>query len=116
MNIITPQRVEELFSSLKPEEKMDIISHGVALRMTDLHKRMDMARNRIRQLESKYGLTLEELETQKLPDDADYEMHEDYILWNHWVEIVAETRQQIASLDEIAQQGLYIGGRASAGR
>ena len=116
MTIITPQRVEELFSSLSPDQKMDIISHGVALRMTDLHKRMDMAKNRVRQLEEKYGSTLEELEARKLPDDAGYEMHENYILWHHWVKVVAETRRQIADLDEIAQQGLYLGENFSVSR
>ncbi len=40
----------------------------------------------IRFFEEKYRMTLSELEEEGLPDNADYEMHEDYILWHHWSE------------------------------
>ncbi len=109
MNVLTTQQVEELFSSLESDEKVNIISHGVALRLADLRKRFDMARERILQFEKKYGKTLDEIENQKLPDSAGYEMHEDYVMWHHWVNVLAETQNRIASLDEIAQQGLYLG-------
>ena len=115
MNILTTQRVEELFSSLERDEKANIISHGVALRLADLRKRLDMTESRVRQLEEKYGKTLVEIESQKLPDDADYEMHEDYIMWHHWTEIAMEIQDRIASLAEIAQQGLYVGESLNAG-
>ena len=116
MNVLTTQRVEELFLSLERDEQVNIISHGVSLRLADLRKRFDMAKSRVHQLEEKYSKTLDELEAQKLPDDADYEMHEDYVMWHHWVETVIETQNRIASLDEIAQQGIYIGESFSAGR
>lgn len=109
MNTLATKRVEELFSSLNRDEKVNIISHGVALRLTELHKRLDMAEHRIHQLEQKYGESLEELDAQKLPDEADYEMHEEYIMWHHWTETVDELRERIDSLSEIAEQGLYLG-------
>ncbi|MEA3349603.1 MAG: hypothetical protein U9Q82_03170 [Chloroflexota bacterium] len=116
MNATATQRVEEIFSSLGREEKVTIISHGVALRLTELHKRIDMAESRIHQLEEKYGQTLEQLESDTLPNDADYEMYEDYVMWHHWVKTVEDLRERIISLGEIAQQGLYLGESFSAGR
>ena len=116
MNVLTTQRVEALFSSLERDEQVNIISHGVAMRLTDLRKRLDMAQSRVHQLEEKYGKTLDELKTQKLPDDADYEMHEDHVMWHHWVAVLAETQNRITSLDEIAQHGLYLGESFNVGR
>ncbi len=116
MNALATKRVEELFSSLTRDEKVNIISHGVALRLTELHKRLDMAERRIHKLEEKYGKSLKELKTHQLPDDADYEMHEEYVMWNHWVETVDSLQERIDSLSEIAEQGLYLGESLSVGR
>lgn len=115
MSAIMTRHIEELFSSLVPEEKASVISHGVALRLSDLRKRLDMAESRVRHFEEEYGVSLDELEAEGLPDDADYEMHEDYIMWHHWAEVIEETRKRIASLEEIAQQGLYVGDILRAG-
>lgn len=108
-------RIEDLFASLGREEKARVISHGVALRLSDLRKRLDLAESRVRHFEGKYGRSLDELEGEGLPDDADYEMHEDYVMWHHWVEVAEETRGRIAALEEIAEQGLYVGEILSAG-
>jgi hypothetical protein len=59
---------------------------------------------------------LKELKTHQLPDDADYEMHEEYVMWNHWVETVDSLQERIDSLSEIAEQGLYLGESLSVGR
>ncbi|MFH1635671.1 MAG: hypothetical protein ABIG63_16895 [Chloroflexota bacterium] len=109
MNVLTTRRIEDLFSSLKVEEKVNIISQGVVLRLSDLRKRLDMAENRVRQLEEKYGVSLASLEADGLPNDADFEMHEDYILWHHWVEVIEQAKVRISALEKIAQQGLYLG-------
>jgi hypothetical protein len=42
-------------------------------------------------------------------------MHEDYIMWHHWAEVLEETEERIASLQEIAEQGLYAGEIVGAG-
>jgi hypothetical protein len=108
-------QIEKTFSSLPPEERDAIISHGVALRLSNLRKRLFLAESKVRHFEEKYKVTLSQLDADGLADDADYEMHEDYILWHHWAEVADKTRKDITSLEEIAQQGLYTGEFSHAG-
>lgn len=115
MDVAATSRIEELFSSLVPEEKVRVISHGVALRLSDLRKRLQLAKSRVRHFEETYHISLDELEAQGLPDDASYEMHEDYVMWHHWAEVIEETEARIAALEEIAEQGLYVGETLRAG-
>jgi hypothetical protein len=68
-----------------------------------------LPRARCGTFEEKYRVTLAQLDADGLPDDANYEMHEDYIIWHHWAAVANKTRKDIASLEEIAQQGLYLG-------
>jgi hypothetical protein len=110
------RQIEELFSSLVTEEKVNIISHGVALRLSDLRKRLDLAESRVRHFEKKYGVALNVLEKEGLPNASDFETHEDYIMWHHWIEVVEGTRARIASLEEIARQGIYVEESLRAGR
>jgi hypothetical protein len=114
--VATVERIEDLFSALVPEEKASVISHGVVLRLSDLQKRRFLAESKVRHFEEKYHTTLEELDAEGLPDDAEYEMHEDYIMWHHWAEVLEETEKRIASLQEIAEQGLYAGEIAGVGK
>ncbi len=107
--VATAKRIEALFSTLLPDEKASVISHGVALRLSDLQKRHFLAQSKVQQFEEKYHLTLKALEAEGLPDDAGYEMHEDYIMWRHWAEVLEETEDRIASLQKIAEEGLYAG-------
>jgi len=109
MNRTAPGRIEELFSSLVPEERARVISQGVALRLSDLRKRAQLAESRVSHFEEKYDTTLDVLDKEGLPIDADYEMHEDYIMWHHWAEVAEEARARVAALEEIAEQGLYVG-------
>jgi hypothetical protein len=114
--VVTAGRIEDLFSALVPEEKASVISHGVVLRLSDLQKRRFLAESKVRYFEEKYHTTLEELDVEGLPDDAEYEMHEDYIMWHHWAEVLEETKERIASLQEIAEQGLYAGEITGVGK
>jgi len=115
MSAVMTKHIEELFSSLVPEEKASIISHGVALRLSALRKRLFLAENQVRHFEEKYRISLKELDTEGLPDGAGYEMHEDYIMWHHWADVIEETRERLTSLQEIAEQGLYEGEILRAG-
>jgi hypothetical protein len=101
-------QIEEPFLSLPHEERTAIISHGAALRLSDLRKRLFLAESKVRHFEEKYGISLARLDAEGLPDDADYEMHEDYIMWHHWVTVADRVQKDIATLEEIAQQGLYL--------
>jgi len=61
---------------------------------SDCDQRKPAAEKRIAALEEKYGTTLDLLDEEGLPADADYEMHEDYIMWHHWAEVAEKTKTQ----------------------
>ena len=98
--------IENKFSTLSTEEKVSIISHGVALRLSEWKKRLFLAESKVRHFEEKYRTSLAELETKGLPDNADHEMHEDYIMWHHWTEAVEKARKQAVDLEAIAAYGV----------
>jgi hypothetical protein len=99
--------LERAFSALSPEERETIIRHGVALRVVDLKKRLFLAESMIHSFVERYQTTLEQLDAEGLPDDASYEMHEDYIMWHHWVAVAQKVAQDMQALQDIAQQGLF---------
>jgi hypothetical protein len=102
----TATAIEETFLTLPRGERDVIIRHGVALRLSELRKRLFLAQGKTRQFEEKHRTTLAQLEADGLPDDASHEMHEDYILWRHWAETARKLDADITSLEGIAQHGL----------
>jgi len=74
---LTPQAIEGLFSSLPQDERAAIISYGVAIRLSDLRKRLFVAESKVKHFEGKYQSTVAELSPKVMPDDADYELHDD---------------------------------------
>jgi hypothetical protein len=104
--------LERAFSALSRAERETIIRHGVALRVAALRQRLFLAESKIRSFAERYHTTLEQLDVGGLPDDASYEMHEDYILWHHWAAVAQKVAQDIQTLQGIAQQGLF--GESSA--
>ena len=60
----------------------------------NIHQRRKAAEERIAALEKKYGTTLKALEEEGLPNDADYQMHEDTIMWHHWTELAQKPKPQ----------------------
>lgn len=115
MSSVAMTTIEKAFLSLPQAERETIIRHGVAFRMADLRKRLFLAESKVRHFEEQYQTTLEHLDTAGLPDDASYEMHEEYILWHHWATVVQKVTQEIDSLQDIARQGLQGGAVANAG-
>ena len=99
--------LERAFSALSPEERETIIRHGVVLRVADRQKRLFLAESKLRAFAERYHTTLEQLDATGLPDDASYEMHEDYIMWHHWAAVAQKVAQDIQALQDIAQQGLF---------
>jgi hypothetical protein len=53
------------------------------------------AQSKIRFFEEKYSIRLSELEELGLPDDAGYDMHEDYIMWHHWSDVFENVGKSI---------------------
>ena len=108
-------QVEPTFLSLPGEEREAIISLGATLRLSYLKKRLFLAESKVRNFEEQYGITLTQLEAEGLPDDADYHMHEDYIMWGHWSDVIDRIKTDIVALEGIVKQGLYLGELSYAG-
>jgi hypothetical protein len=105
---LTSQTIDDLLLSLSEDEKAAIIGYGVALRLPHLRKRLFLAQGKVKEFQERYQTTLAELDVEGLPDDADYKMHEDYILWHHWSEVIVKTKKALASLERIANSGLSV--------
>ena len=108
MNTGVELQVEQIFLSFPRAERETIISHGAAIRLSNLRKRLFLAESKVHHFEEKYKVSLAQLDTDGLADDAGYEKHEDYIMWHHWAAVAGETKKDIASLEEITQRGLYL--------
>lgn len=108
-------QIEPTFLSLPGEEREAIISLGASLRLSYLKKRLFLAESKLRHFQEQYGVTLAQLDAQGLPDDADYTLHEDYVMWHHWADVADKIKRDIASIEKIVQQGLYLGDLSYAG-
>ena len=106
MGTATTESIEDKFSSLSAEEKVSVISHGVALRLSEWKKRLFLAESKVRSFEDKYHTSLAELDAKALPDDAGHEMHEDYIIWHHWTDVANQAGKQVTALQAIASYGI----------
>jgi len=62
------EKIESRFLSLTLEEKTSVISHGVAIRFSDMNSRLFLALSKIRFFEEKYRMKLSELEEKGLPN------------------------------------------------
>lgn len=110
---VTP--VEKNFLSLPGGEREAIISLGAALRLSYLRNKLFLAESKVRQFEKQYGIPLARVEVEGIPDDADFQAHEDYIMWHHWAEAASEIKKDISKLEKITQQGLFLGEAFCAG-
>lgn len=108
MNLTVDTPIEKSFLALPPAERATIIRHGVALRLSDLRKRLFLAESKVQSFEAQYGTSLARLDSEGLPDDASFEMHEDYIMWHHWTDAAQTARQDLASLEDIIRQDLWV--------
>ena len=98
--------IEKKFSTLPGKDRETIISYGASLRLTSLKKRFFLADQKVKYFENQYKTTLEKIEIEGIPEDADHEMHEDYIEWCHWVGAAKKCKKEIALVQGIVQQGL----------
>jgi hypothetical protein len=98
--------IETRFSSLPEEEKVSVITHGAALLLSEWKKRLFLAESKVRHFENKYHGSLAQLEMKGLPDNADHEMHEDYIMWHHWSDAIRKAKKQVLDLEAITSHGL----------
>lgn len=109
------RKVEPIFLLLPGEERETLISLGATLRLSYLKKRLFLAESKQRHFQEQYGVSLAQWDVEGLPDDADFNMHEDYVMWHHWADVVDKIKQDITALEEIVQQGVYLGDLSYAG-
>ncbi len=108
-------QLEKTFRALPRAEREAIISYGAAIRLSSLRKRRFLAQSKMQDFEKKYQTTLAQLEAVGLPDDADFEIHEDYVMWHHWCEVFEAVSRDIAAVEGVAGQGQYLQGASDAG-
>ena len=75
---------------LPGKELAAILRQGALLRLPFLEERLLQAREQVERFEERYGMTLDVLKSQGLPEDADYAMHEDFIEWEYWEDVLRE--------------------------
>jgi hypothetical protein len=75
-----------------------IIRLGTERHAEELEAELRTVRQRIAELEWKYGMTFKQLQQVGLPDDAGMEAHEDYVAWSSLVGYAAELEQKLDRL------------------
>ena len=115
MKVGTAVQLEKAFLTLPRAEREAIICYGTALRLSSLRKRQFLAQSKIRNLEGNYHKTLSQVDTDGLPDDAGYEIHEDYVMWYHWQKVLEAVSRDIVALEGIAGEGFHPQGTGDIG-
>lgn len=96
--LLEPEVVERAFHALAPEDRAEIFSVGAAFHRLNLAKRTERAERKVRELEARYHMTLAQLEAEGLPEDASYQMHEDYIEWHFWSRTLEQSQKALNTL------------------
>ncbi len=100
---LTLSNVSDVFATLPQEDQKEIFDIGTAFRLLDLQKRLAQAQGNVGRFEAKYGTTLGVLETGGLPEDANYEMHEDYIEGHYWARVREKTQNTLDMLSSVSK-------------
>jgi len=79
-------------TGIPQKELTSILKQGVILRLPYLESRLAQAQAKIKILEQKYHTKLVTLKNNGLPENAGYEMHEDFIEWEYWDDVVNENK------------------------
>lgn len=88
-------------AELPAQEMLSILRQGSLLRLPYLEARLQQARDRVDRFEETYQTTIGELSAQGLPEDADYQFHEDFIEWEYWHEVWHETEMIVRNVKQI---------------
>ena len=91
-------------SELPAEELKSILRQGSILRLPYLEGRLLQARELVKRFEEKYKTTLDNLKSQGLPEDAGYEMHEDFIEWEYWDDVLRETEKAVRAIKALLEK------------
>lgn len=91
-------------AELPGEELASILRQGAVLRLPYLEGRLLQAREEVKRFEEKYRTTLDALKSQGLPEDADYEVHEDFIEWEYWDDVLRETEMAVKGIKALLEK------------
>lgn len=91
-------------TNIPPREVASIFKQGAILRLPYLEGRLLQARKNVRNYEQKYKNTLNQLKTNGLPEDAGYEMHEDFIEWEYWQDVLLENENIVKHVKELLKE------------
>ena len=91
-------------AELPSQEMLSILRQGSILRLPHLEGRLRQAQDRVNIFEDTYKITLDALLAQGLPDDANYQMHEDFIEWEYWQDVSNETEIVIRNVKQILRK------------
>ena len=83
--------VNSLIAELPLEEKGLVLGIGSMMRAWEVQNKIDLAQHKIEQFERKYKTSLSALQKSGLPIDADFRMHEDFIEWEYWADVLSES-------------------------
>ncbi len=83
-----------------------MVELGALLLVTEAEGRLALAERKIEAFERKYGITLNQLLEDGLPDDASIDMHEDFIEWSGWQRTYEEAHQTLAALQPFLEKPL----------
>ncbi len=78
-----------------------IIRLGTERHADEVNAELRRARQRIAELEQKYGMTFARLQRVGLPDDAGLEAHEDYVEWSSLQGYATELTGKLAELQTV---------------
>jgi len=91
-------------TELPAAELTSILRQGAILRLPYLEGRLLQAREQVNHFEEKYSTTLDNLKSQGLPEDANYEMHEDFIEWEYWGDVLRETGMTVRTIQALLER------------
>ncbi len=91
-------------SALSAEELTSIVRQGAVLRLPYLEGRLFQAQEQVGRFEKKYGTTLDSLTVQGLPENANYEMHEDFIEWEYWSDFLRKTGSTVGRVKSLLEK------------
>ncbi|PDV97962.1 hypothetical protein [Candidatus Chloroploca asiatica] len=90
-------------AELPAHEMLSILRQGAIVRLPYLEARFHQAEAQVARFEERYQTTLAQLSAQGLPDDADYQFHEDFIEWEYWHKVWHETEMIVRNVRQILQ-------------
>ena len=91
-------------AALPAEELARIVKQGAILRLPYLEGRLLQAREHIKGFTEQYETTLHDLRAQGLPENAGYAMHEDFIEWEYWSDVLQETESIVKNVKALLEK------------